>query len=193
MSVMPTVAKGAAPRDESAGIAPGLNWLAAAGLGVPTTETTRSADRFRSALYIIASLCLLAFVWQTLSFLVGADVLPDPIASVLAVEQSNREGYLWTDIGITAFRVVGAFLIALTAALVIGTLLGPVVARDGAHGDVCTNADRPEGVQNRIGFLAPKYQCARLLLHGDDANRFDNAVPHRAVHTAASWRCSRRC
>src|SRR5215470_7631380 len=124
MSVMPTVAKDAAPRDESAGSAPGLNWLAAAGLGVHTIETTTSADRFRSALYIIASLCLLAFVWQTLSFLVGADVLPDPIASVLAVEQSNREGYLWSDIGITAFRVVGAFLIALTAALAIGTLLG---------------------------------------------------------------------
>jgi NitT/TauT family transport system permease protein len=130
MSVMPTVAKGAAPRDESAGIAnprivvPGLNWLVAAGLGMPTTEKMTSADRVRSALYIIASLCLLALVWQTLSFLVGADVLPGPIASILAVEQSNREGYLWSDIGITAFRIVGAFLIALTAALVIGTLLG---------------------------------------------------------------------
>ena len=46
------------------------------------------------------------------------------ICSILAVEQSNREGYLWSDIGITAYRIAGAFLIAITAALVIGTLLG---------------------------------------------------------------------
>jgi NitT/TauT family transport system permease protein len=78
----------------------------------------------RSALYVIASLFLLALVWQAVSSLVGADVLPGPTASILAVEQSNREGYLWSDIGITAYRIVGAFLMALAAALVIGTLLG---------------------------------------------------------------------
>src|SRR5215471_20222729 len=131
MTVMPTAAKAASPYDKSADIAAprvipsssGLEWLAAAGLGVPA-QPAKSADRLRSGLYIIASLFLLALVWQTLSYLVGADVLPGPVASILAIEQSNREGYLWSDIGITAFRIVGAFLIALAAALAIGTLLG---------------------------------------------------------------------
>jgi len=131
MTVMPTAAGAGAPSDKSADIAEprvvppssGL-WLAAADLGVPTTEPTTLTDRWRSGLYIVASLLLLALVWQALSYLVGADVLPGPVASILAIEQSNREGYLWSDIGITAFRIVGAFLIALAAALAIGTLLG---------------------------------------------------------------------
>src|SRR5262249_47207445 len=38
--------------------------------------------------------------------------------------QSHCEGYLWSDIGIPAFRIVGAFVIALAAALAIGMLLG---------------------------------------------------------------------
>src|SRR5215470_4377103 len=132
MTVMPTAAKAASPYDKSADIAAprvirsssGLEWLAAASLGVPPAPPAQSVDRWRSGLYIVASLFLLALVWQTLSYLVGADVLPGPVASILAIEQSNREGYLWSDIGITAFRIVGAFLIALAAALAIGTLLG---------------------------------------------------------------------
>jgi NitT/TauT family transport system permease protein len=132
MTVMPTAAKAASPYDKSADIAAprvirsssGLEWLAAASLGVPAAPPAKSVDRWRSGLYIVASLFLLALVWQTLSYLVGADVLPGPVASILAIEQSNREGYLWSDIGITAFRIVGAFLIALAAALAAGTLLG---------------------------------------------------------------------
>jgi NitT/TauT family transport system permease protein len=134
MTVMPTVAKAAAPRDEPADIAdssspivpssPGPNWLAIAGLGAPAGGPVSAADRVRAGLYIVVSLCLLALVWQAVSSLVGADVLPGPIESILAVEQSHREGYLWSDIGITAFRIAGAFLIALSAALVIGALLG---------------------------------------------------------------------
>lgn len=128
---MPTAARVEAPYDKSADIAepravppspePGL---VADGPGGATMKPATSTDRLRSGLYTVASLFLLGLVWQTLSFLVGADVLPGPVASILAIEQSSREGYLWSDIGITAFRIVGAFLIALTAALAIGTLLG---------------------------------------------------------------------
>src|SRR5258708_5699979 len=131
MTVMPTAAGAGAPSEKAAEIAEppvvppssGL-WRAAADLGVPTTEPTTLTDRWRSGLYIVASLLLLALVWQALSYLVGADVPPGPVAAILAIEQSSREGYLWSDIGITAFRIVGAFLIALAAALAIGTLLG---------------------------------------------------------------------
>jgi NitT/TauT family transport system permease protein len=133
MTVMPA-AKAAASRNEPAYIADSspptvppssaLDWLAAACLGTPTTWPISPADRLRSGLYVVASLFLLALFWQTVSYLIGADVLPGPIASMLAVEQSSREGYLWSDIGITAYRIAGAFLIAIAAALVIGVLLG---------------------------------------------------------------------
>src|SRR5262249_3160912 len=134
MTVMPPVAEAAAQREEPANSAdvgpptvppsPGLDWLAVAGLGAVASGPRSTADRLRAGLYILASLVLLALVWQAVSYGVGADVLPGPIAAVLAVEQSHREGYLWSDIGITAFRIAGAFLIALAAALVIGALLG---------------------------------------------------------------------
>jgi NitT/TauT family transport system permease protein len=134
MTVMPIAANAAAPRPAVADIAdaaptaaspsPRPDWPAAAGLGAATSAPRSAADRVRAGLYVLASLLLLALVWQAVSVLVGADVLPGPIASILAVEQSHREGYLWSDIGITAFRIAGAFLIALGAALVIGALLG---------------------------------------------------------------------
>src|SRR6516225_12103992 len=109
MTVMQTAAKAGTPYAKSADIteprviAPSSHpdWLAIAGLGAPAIQPTKSADRLRSGLYVIASLLLLGLVWQTLSYLVGADVLPGPVASILAIEQSNREGYLWSDIGIT--------------------------------------------------------------------------------------------
>jgi NitT/TauT family transport system permease protein len=114
MNVLPTVASAVACRDEPSGVTrsampPGPSSLAG---GV------------RSALYVMTSMFLLGATWQAGSYLVGDDVLPGPIASILAVGQSSREGYLWSDIAITAYRVAGAFLIAFMAALVTGTLLG---------------------------------------------------------------------
>jgi NitT/TauT family transport system permease protein len=72
----------------------------------------------------MTSLGLLALTWQMASVLAGADVLPGPVASIAAVRASRSEGYLWSDIGITAFRVAGAFLMAFAAALVAGVILG---------------------------------------------------------------------
>jgi NitT/TauT family transport system permease protein len=69
-------------------------------------------------------MCLLGLAWQGASHLAGSDVLPGPVTSILAVAESSREGYLWSDIGITAFRVAGAFAIAFVAALAAGALLG---------------------------------------------------------------------
>ncbi|HVV92083.1 MAG TPA: ABC transporter permease [Hyphomicrobiales bacterium] len=83
------------------------------------------------AAYAVASLILLGLLWQGASMLVGADVLPGPIASFRAVEEARADGYLWSDIVITALRVVGAFALALVASVVGGALLGwsPVLAR----------------------------------------------------------------
>ncbi len=117
--IVPTVANAAAYRDEPADAAD-ADGAHADGI----QSVAPLAGSLRSALYVIGSLFLLAVAWQLVSYAVGADILPDPIASILAVEESSREGYLWSDIGITAFRIAGAFLIAFTAALAVGTLLG---------------------------------------------------------------------
>src|SRR5260370_39713981 len=128
MTARPPAVGVGAPSDKSADIAEprvvppssGL-WLAAADLGVPTTEPTTLTDRWRSGLYIVASLLLLALVWQALSYLVGADVLPGPVASILAIEQPNREAHLWSDIGITPFRTAPPLLLPPPPTLPIAT------------------------------------------------------------------------
>jgi NitT/TauT family transport system permease protein len=126
MSVLPNVAGAVAYRDESPGVArPALP---------PSAGPSSLAGALRSALYVSASLCLLALTWQGVSHLVGADVLPGPVTSVLAVAESSREGYLWSDIAITAYRVAGAFAIAFVAALVAGALLGRLRLADRLFG-----------------------------------------------------------
>src|ERR1700688_4024194 len=82
--------------------------------------------RVQAGLYVAASLVLLGLAWQAVSTFVGAQVLPGPIASILAIRQSASEGYLWSDIAITAYRIVGAFAIALVISVVAGALLGRV-------------------------------------------------------------------
>lgn len=84
------------------------------------------AGRAQAILYVVASLVLLALAWQGASFIVGADVLPGPVASVLAIRKSASDGYLWSDIAITAYRIAGAFGIALVVSIIAGVLLGRV-------------------------------------------------------------------
>jgi NitT/TauT family transport system permease protein len=126
MTVLPTGASAVAYRDEPPGVArpavPSGTGPSHPGPSHPGPSSL--AGGLRPALYVIASLCLLALTWHGGSHLVGADVLPGPLTSILAVAESSREGYLWSDIGITAFRVGGAFAIAFVAALVTGSLLG---------------------------------------------------------------------
>jgi NitT/TauT family transport system permease protein len=136
MTVLPTVASAVAYSDEThSGETRGIARAAVPSSQSPSSRSPSSrgpslrgssslAGGLRSALYLAASLFLLALAWQAASRLAGADVLPGPVESVLAVGESSRDGYLWSDIGITAFRVAGAFAIAFTAALAAGALLG---------------------------------------------------------------------
>lgn len=81
--------------------------------------------------YAVLSFVLLLGFWELVSFSVGADVLPGPAESFRAVLESHAEGTLWTDMGITALRILGAFAMALAGSVVAGTLLGwsPVLER----------------------------------------------------------------
>jgi NitT/TauT family transport system permease protein len=83
-------------------------------------------DRVQATAFVVASLVLLGLAWQAVSAYVGAQVLPGPIASIAAIRRSATEGYLWSDMAITAYRIVGAFLIALALSVIAGTLLGRV-------------------------------------------------------------------
>jgi NitT/TauT family transport system permease protein len=76
--------------------------------------------------YLGISLGLLALLWQSLSWAIGYDVLPGPWESFVAVVRAQSEGYLWSDIAITAYRIFGAFVIALGVAVVAGATLGRV-------------------------------------------------------------------
>lgn len=120
---MTTAERAAAPTSEVA-LSDG-----ARGREAPAVKAKASVDRLLNTLYLLASLVLLALAWKFVSWIVGADVLPGPWASIAAVEKSQQEGYLWSDNGITAYRIAGAFVIALVASLVIGALLGrPLIA-----------------------------------------------------------------
>jgi NitT/TauT family transport system permease protein len=82
--------------------------------------------RAAAAVYVAASLVLLGLAWQAVSAFVGAQVLPGPIASILAIRRSATEGYLWSDMAVTAYRILGAFVLALAISVVAGALLGRV-------------------------------------------------------------------
>ncbi len=85
----------------------------------------------RAAAFPILSALLFLTAWQLASMLLGGALLPAPVEAVKAVGLSQQEGYLWPDIGVTAYRVVGAFLIAFAFSLVAGVALGfsPLLAR----------------------------------------------------------------
>src|SRR4030088_3097419 len=67
--------------------------------------------------YGMASLVLLLGVWELASLRSCAWVLPGPWATFQAATASNP--YLWSDMGATAERIMGAFLMALGAALIL--------------------------------------------------------------------------
>ena len=78
----------------------------------------------QAVLWTSLSALVLVAAWQGLSWFIGFDVLPGPLSSVLAVDDVLHEGYFWSDIGITTYRIAGAFSMALVGSVVAGALLG---------------------------------------------------------------------
>jgi NitT/TauT family transport system permease protein len=81
-------------------------------------------QRWQSRVWSAGSFVLLLAVWEGLSRLIGSSVLPGPWASIAGIADAHRGGYLWSDIAITSWRVLGAFLISLTVSIIAGALLG---------------------------------------------------------------------
>jgi NitT/TauT family transport system permease protein len=92
-------------------------------LPVPARDWSRTKQLW-PVLSTAASIILLLGAWQIASWLVGDDVLPGPWASIAAVADAERTGYLWSDLGITAFRIAGAFGLAFVFSITAGAILG---------------------------------------------------------------------
>jgi NitT/TauT family transport system permease protein len=72
----------------------------------------------------VVSVLLLIVLWELFSIILGEDVLPRPGAVVAAIPQGAEDGYLWSDMASTLYRVLGAFGIALVISVSAGALLG---------------------------------------------------------------------
>lgn len=94
------------------------------------TVLARSAGRkpalalLPPAAYPVLSALLFLLLWQVGAVTLGRDLLPSPVDAALAMVTSYHDGYLWSDLGITALRVIGAFALAFLIAVLAGTLFG---------------------------------------------------------------------
>lgn len=93
---------------------------------VSANGRARESTRRSTVLYTLVSVALLLGAWQVASEVAGPDVLPGPWVSVSAIQYSYQDGYLFSDIGITALRVLAAFGFSLLLSLIGGVLLGRV-------------------------------------------------------------------
>jgi NitT/TauT family transport system permease protein len=80
----------------------------------------------RGAVLRIASVLLILAGWQLVSQLVSTDVLPSPAMTAAAVSESLVDGQQWGDMAITFARMIAAFALSMSLAVVIGLALGTV-------------------------------------------------------------------
>lgn len=72
------------------------------------------------------SVALLFVLWGLLSRVVSTDVVPTPVQTWYALLRALEDGNVWSDMGITLGRTVGAFGLAMTIGVLYGTLLGTI-------------------------------------------------------------------
>ncbi|GAA5533742.1 ABC transporter permease [Deinococcus aluminii] len=71
-----------------------------------------------------AGLLLLVLAWPLASALLGADVFPGPAETLRFLAREAVRGTLWTNVGITLWRVLSAFALALLIGTPLGWALG---------------------------------------------------------------------
>lgn len=72
------------------------------------------------------SVVILLLLWEAVSRVVSADIVPSLWRVVTVFVASLDDGYVWSDMAITAGRVVVAFALSMSIALTIGMALGTV-------------------------------------------------------------------
>ncbi|MSQ52142.1 MAG: ABC transporter permease subunit [Betaproteobacteria bacterium] len=72
------------------------------------------------------SVVILLILWEAMSRIVSADILPSLARVVTVFFASLDDGYVWSDMAITGGRVVAAFALSMSIALTLGMALGTV-------------------------------------------------------------------
>lgn len=93
------------------------------------SSRARIGERLSRPSYLaisIATFAILIAVWWTVSAtgLVDEMFLPGPAAVLGALADQAANGELWSDIGVSAYRIAVGFLLATAMALPLGTLMG---------------------------------------------------------------------
>ena len=78
---------------------------------------------------------LLLALWQVISMLVQHRLFPSPIVVFIEVYDLAREGLLFPDLAKTLSRAAAAFVVAMVAGIVIGSVLGRFRSLDGLFGN----------------------------------------------------------
>ncbi|MGE0703474.1 MAG: ABC transporter permease [Vicinamibacterales bacterium] len=89
----------------------------------------RSAARFTllDAGGMLLSVLLLLALWQGVSLVVSAQVMPSPLATTRALAEALPQRQIWSDIGVTLSRILAAFALAMTIGIAFGSALGTLV------------------------------------------------------------------
>ena len=78
----------------------------------------------RISLAPVISIATLILLWHLGSIVVGAELLPSPLDVLAVIVREARSGELFFHTGITLWRVVASFTIAMTFGIAIGLLMG---------------------------------------------------------------------
>lgn len=97
-----------------------LSNAAAAAPAVPTTD--RAARPLVAPELVMGSLSVLSLlaIWYAATLVLPASVLPAPHAVLKAMRELSGTDELWSDIGISLWRIAMAFVIGMAASLALG-------------------------------------------------------------------------
>src|SRR5437868_856715 len=87
----------------------------------------RDARRSLAAIGLrVLSVLLIFALWELASRAVTTNVVPTPAMTVRALQDALGDGYVWSDMLVTFGRMIAAFGLAMTLAIVFGVALGTV-------------------------------------------------------------------
>jgi NitT/TauT family transport system permease protein len=72
----------------------------------------------------VLSAVTLILIWYAASLFISASVLPSPAAVAAVLWDELKQGHIWSDVWITLTRILLAFSIAMSLALVLGFAMG---------------------------------------------------------------------
>lgn len=74
----------------------------------------------------LLSVLLIFLLWELLSRVLSASVVPTPYMTWVALGDAFADGYVWSDLTVTFGRMTAAFALAMGLAIVFGIALGTV-------------------------------------------------------------------